>query len=182
MAAKWARAAAAVSMLCALPLVVAYQPRLTGLPALRTPVVASPAHCYAPATEAGRRALGLRESSPRMKEEEPTSEDAPLLLSAAIVGGLIGLQLTGACKLSRHRSLKPDPNPNPCREVAPPGRPNSPNPSPEPTRTLSLPHTFRSVQVISCHRSSSPLSSCSVPLEPSQKTATAPGARYRRRA
>ena len=114
MAAKWARAAAAVSMLCALPLVVAYQPRLTGLPALRTPVVASPAHCYAPATEAGRRALGLRESRPRMKEEEPTSEDAPLLLGAAIVGGLIGLQLTGACKLSRHCSLSnliPTPTP-----------------------------------------------------------------------
>ena len=99
------RLCAAISILCALPGVAAYQPRLTGLPALRTPVAASLAHCYAPAAEAGRRALGLRESSPRMKEEEPTSEDAPLLLSAAVVGGLIGLQLTGACKLSRHRSL-----------------------------------------------------------------------------
>ena len=141
MAAKWARAAAAVSMLCALPLVVAYQPRLTGLPALRTPVAASPAHSYAPAAEAGRRALGLRESRPRMKEEEPTSEDAPLLLGAAIVGGLIGLQLTGACKLSRHCSLSNlIPTPNPCREVAPPGRPialtlarSQPSPYPYPT-------------------------------------------------
>jgi hypothetical protein len=85
------RLCAAISMLCTLPLVTAYQPRLAALPALRTPVAASPSH----AAEASRRALGLRESSPRMKEEEPTSDDAPLLLSAAVVGGLLGLQLTG---------------------------------------------------------------------------------------
>ena len=111
MAAKWARAAAAVSMLCALPLVVAYQPRLTGLPALRTPVAASPAHSHAPAAEASRRALGSRESSPRMKEEEPTSEDTPLLLSAAVVGGLLGLQLTGPCSVDSSRSTLPNPIP-----------------------------------------------------------------------
>ena len=89
------RLCAAISMLCTLPLVTAYQPRLAALPALRTPVAASPAHSHSHAAEASRRALGLRESSPRMEEEEPTSDDAPLLLSAAVVGGLLGLQLTG---------------------------------------------------------------------------------------
>ena len=105
------RLCAAISILCALPGVAAYQPRLTGLPALRTPVAASPAHSHAPAAEASRRALGSRESSPRMKEEEPTSEDTPLLLSAAVVGGLLGLQLTGPCSADSSRSTLFNPIP-----------------------------------------------------------------------
>ena len=105
------RLCAAISILCALPGVAAYQPRLAGLPALRAPVAASPAHSYAPAAEASRRALGSRESSPRMKEEEPTSEDTPLLLSAAVVGGLLGLQLTGPCSADSSRSTLFNPIP-----------------------------------------------------------------------
>ena len=100
---------AAITMLCALPLVAAYQPRLPGLPALRTSVAASPAHSHAPHAEASRRALGFREA--HMKEEEPTSDDAPLLLSAAVVGGLLGLQLTGPCSADSSRSTLFNPIP-----------------------------------------------------------------------
>ena len=71
------RICAAITMLCTLPLVAAYQPRLPGLPALRTSVAASPAHSRTHA-EASRRALGFRE--PHMKEEEPTSDDSTVLL------------------------------------------------------------------------------------------------------
>ena len=118
---------AAITMLCTLPLAAAYQPRLPGLPALRTSVAASPAHSRTHA-EASRRALGFREL--HMKEEEPTSDDASVLLSAAVVGGLLGLQLTGACASSRHRL--PDPNPAGTAALA-----RAP-----PTCTLSLPHTL----------------------------------------
>ena len=152
------RICAAITMLCTLPLVAAYQPRLPGLPALRTSVAASPAHSRTPHAEASRRALGFRE--PHMKEEEPTSDDAQVLLSAAVVGGLLGLQLTGACASSRQRL--PDPNPHPAVRWH-----RRPSPSPADVHSVPTPHS-RPDQVISSPRYSFLPSSCSAPPESSQ--------------
>ena len=151
------RICAAITMLCTLPLVAAYQPRLPGLPALRTSVAASPAHSRTHA-EASRRALGFRE--PHMKEEEPTSDDSTVLLSAAVVGGLLGLQLTGACASSRHRL--PDPYPHPAVRWH-----RRPSPSPADVHSVPTPHS-RPGQVISSPRYSFLPSSCSAPPESSQ--------------
>ena len=151
------RICAAITMLCTLPLVAAYQPRLPGLPALRTSVAASPAHSRTRHAEASRRALGFRE--PQMKEEEPTSDDSTVLLSAAVVGGLLGLQLTGACA-SRHRL--PDPNPHPAVRWH-----RRPSPSPADVHSVPTPHS-RPGQVISSPRYSFLPSSCSAPPESSQ--------------
>ena len=168
---------AAITMLCALPLVAAYQPRLPGLPALRTSVAASPAHSHAPHAEASRRALGFREA--HMKEEEPTSDDASLLLSAAVVGGLLGLQLTGACARSRQRLS--DPNPHPAVRWH-----RRPSPSPANVHHVPTPRSHPD-QVISSPRYSFLPSSCSAPPESSQtsrllrRRARRPHRRRRRR-